>query len=63
MEFSTSLGCCFILTLQIHQKKKYSYQKLFKDKIYFFKCINLQGIILGFVVAANHFQKSEKLSG
>jgi len=44
-------------------KKKYSYQKLFKDKIYFFKCINLQGIILGFVVAANHFQKSEKLSG
>jgi len=61
MKFSTSfhwfLGCCYT-NLTNPSKKKYSYQKLFKDKIYFLKCINLQGMILGLVVAANHFQIS-----
>jgi hypothetical protein len=39
-------------------KEKYSYQKLFKDRIYFLKCINLPGMILGLVAAANHLQIS-----
>jgi len=48
----------FYTNLTNPSKKKYSYQKLFKDRICFLKCINLQGMILGLIVAANHFQIS-----
>jgi hypothetical protein len=60
MEFSTCfhliLRMLFYTNLTNPSKEKYSCQKLFKDKIYFLKCINLPCMILGLVVAANHFQ-------
>ena len=54
------LRMLFYTNLINPSKEKYNYQKLFKDKIYFLKCINLQGMILDLGVAANHFQISCK---